>query len=55
LANQGKGASQRRSPLYTSKRRELEKREFLAKAGRDIDGAYRVKGRFDEPETRSNG
>jgi hypothetical protein len=42
-----KGAAQRRSPLYTSKRRELEKREFLSEKGRDLDGAYRVYRRLD--------
>lgn len=46
-----------KSPLYTSKRRELEKREALieyAQAsgdvtnhGRDTDGAFRIKNRLD--------
>ena len=47
----------KKSPLYTSKRRELEKREALIEAarrsgnptnhGRDLDGAYRIKNRLD--------
>ena len=47
----------RKSPLYTSPRRELEKREALIAAaqasgdpmnrGRDSDGAYRIKNRKD--------
>ena len=42
-----KGASNRRSPLFTSKRRELEKLEVVADKGRDLDGAYRSKNRKD--------
>ncbi len=36
-----------KSPLYTSKRRELEKLEILAVKGRDLDGAMRAKNRKD--------
>lgn len=37
----------RKSPLYTSKRRELEKREVLSEKGTDLDGAARIKNRKD--------
>ena len=39
--------SPRVSPLYTSKMRELTKREILAKLGPDSDGAMRAYGRKD--------
>ena len=42
-----------RSPLYTSERRELEKRQVLVELGRDADGAYRVKNRKDTPRASS--
>lgn len=38
-----------KSPLYTGKRRELEKRTILAQKGRDLDGAMRAKNRKDTP------
>ena len=54
MSDTRKGA---KSPLYTSKRRELEKREALVahaqrsgevtNHGRDRDGAYRIKNRLD--------
>jgi hypothetical protein len=43
------GKSKPPSPLYTSKNRELTKREIVASQGRDTDGAYRAYDRKDTP------
>ena len=37
-----------RSPLYTSRSRELTKREIIRDNGKDADGAYRAFGRIDK-------
>ena len=44
---QERNPTDKRSPLFTSKRRELEKREVIAEKGKDLDGALRVKNRKD--------
>lgn len=43
------GEATRRSPMYTSRDRELVKRTVIAQNGRDLDGAYRATRRIDDP------
>lgn len=38
----------KRSPLYTSRDRELTKREVIRDFGKDADGAYRARRRLDQ-------
>lgn len=35
------------SPLYTPKKLEEQKRDFIMRVGKDKDGAYRVDNRID--------
>ncbi len=38
----------RMSPLWTSLPQQILKREFIKAHGKDIDGAYRVRGRLGQ-------